>query len=104
RLIEFVRERRRHFAHQSDTITMSHFFALNLHLEGCLLLRANIKRNADCFQRVPIFILKTTPPHDYPTCLAIWQKEAVLALEGALQGASTVVLRFNCCAFIRVYA
>ena len=83
---------------------MRHFFALNLHLKCGLLLRANIKCNADCFQRVPIFILKTTPSHDDPTCFAIWQKEAVLALEGALQGAAAVVLRFDCCAFIRMYA
>src|SRR5262249_42540210 len=100
----FVCERRRHFAHQSDSVSMRHFFALNLHLKGGLLLRANIKRHADCFQKVPIFILKTTAPHDYPTCLAIWQKEAVLALEGRLQGTSAVVFRFNSCAFIRVYA
>src|SRR4030095_11884749 len=83
---------------------MRHFFALNLKLKGGLLLRANIKRHADCFQKVPVVILQTTPSHDYPTCLAIGQKEAVLALERRLQGAAAVVLRFNCCAFIRMYS
>src|SRR4029077_11887248 len=102
--IKLVRKRCSHFAHQSDTISMRHFFALNLYLKGGLLLRANIKRHADCFQKVPVVILQTTPSHDYPTCLAIRQKEAVLALERRLQGAAPVVLRFNCCAFIRMYA
>ena len=60
---------------------MRHFFALNLYLKGGLLLRADIECHPDCFQKISVLILQTTSPHNYPACLAVWQKKAVLALE-----------------------
>ena len=47
RLIEFMRDRCGHFAHQSDAVQMRHLLALDLQLQVGLLLRADIDRHTD---------------------------------------------------------
>jgi hypothetical protein len=79
-----------------------HFFALYLHLQSGLLLRTYIKRHTDCFQKIPVFISQTAAAHDHPTGLPIWQKKPMLALERSMQGARTIVFRFDRRAFVGV--
>src|SRR5262249_58332156 len=95
RLIELVRKGCSHFAHQSYTVSMRHFFALDLHLQSGLLLSTHIKRHADCFQKIPVFISQTAAAHDHPTRLPVWQKKSMLALECSMQGARTIVFCFD---------
>jgi hypothetical protein len=74
---------------------MRHFFALYLYLQSGLLLSTHIKRHADCFQKISVFISQTAAAHDHPTRFPIWQKKPMLALECSMQGAGTSVVRFN---------
>src|SRR5215470_4551963 len=97
-----MRKGRSHFAHQSHTVSMRHFFALYLHLQSSLLLRTDIKCHPNCLQEIAVFITQTASSHDYPTRLAVRQKKTVLALERSMQGAGTIVVGFDRGAFVGV--
>src|SRR5262249_51239315 len=47
-------------------------------------------------------ITQTASSHNHPTRLAVRQKKAVFALECSLQGAGTIVVRFDRGAFVGV--
>src|SRR5947207_2284670 len=57
RLIQFVRDRSGHFPHQRHAIQMCQLFALYLQLEVGLLLRADINRYPDKFQKTSVLVL-----------------------------------------------
>ena len=57
RLIQFMRDRSGHFPHQRHTVQMRHLLALYLQLKLGLLLRADINRHADEFQKTSVLVL-----------------------------------------------
>ncbi len=81
RLIQFMRDRGGHFAHQGDPIQMRHLFTLNLQLQIGLFLRADVDRHADEFQEISVLVRQTASAHDDPARLAVRQKEPMLRFE-----------------------
>jgi hypothetical protein len=79
---------------------MRHFLPLDLNLKRSLLLGTDIKGYPNRLQKIAVFISQTAAAHDHPTRLPIWQKKPMLALECSMQGARTIVFRFDHGAFV----
>jgi hypothetical protein len=79
---------------------MRHLFALDLHLKRSLFLRTDIKGYPNRFQKIAVFISQTAAAHDHPTRLSVRKQKAMLALKGSMQGARTIVFRFDYGAFV----
>src|SRR5262249_22051610 len=104
RLIEFMSEGRSHFAHQGNTVSMGHLFALMLQLKISLLLCADVQSHSDRFQQVPFLIFQTAPAHNYPPHFAVGQKKTVLAFERPGKCARTIISCFDIRSLIWVNA
>ena len=100
RLVQFVRDRRGHFPHQRHAIQMRHLFALDLQLKVGLLLRADIDRHADEFQKISVLVLQTPSAHDDPARLAVGQNEPVLRFEDSERSARVIERRVDRGSFI----
>ena len=83
---------------------MRHLFALELQLQVGLLLRADIKSDADRFQKISVLVRQTAPTHDDPARPSIGEDEAVLALESSVRGAGLIISRLDRRSFVRMDA
>ena len=104
RLIQFVRDRSGHFPHQRHAIQMCQLFALYLQLEAGLLLRADINRYPDKFQKTSVLVLQTPSAHDDPAGLAVRQNESVLRFEDSVRSARAIKSGVERGSFIRMHA
>ena len=83
---------------------MRHFLALDLQLQIGLLLRADIDRHADDFEKISVLVLQTSAAHDDPAGLAVMEERAGAPISKFRLSTGVIESRMNGGAFIRMHA